>query len=151
MKMRQKFKYVHYLPSAAIACLIMGLAAAPDARAYDSWCDITESHGPPIALASEALRARPSQREVDRMNLLYNNVIPLLNTVGSATFWYPDVWGSPDIRPDTQRLLAAMDDLQTAANNGESSARQVQAVDDAVATLHQKCDGKRGLPPREQH
>ncbi|WP_131819649.1 hypothetical protein [Mycobacteroides abscessus] len=84
------------------------------------------------------------------MNLLYNRVIPLLNTVGFATFWYPNVWGSPDIRPDTRSLLAAMDNLQTAANNGEVSAAHVQAVDDAVATLHQKCDSKRGLPPRDQ-
>ncbi|MBB4852887.1 hypothetical protein HNP40_000253 [Mycobacteroides chelonae] len=123
---------------------------APAARAYDSWCDIAETHGPRIALASEPLRDGRSQREVDRMNLLYNRVIPVLNTVGFATFWYPDVWGSPDIRPETRQLLAAMDALQTAANNDVPSAEQVQGVDEALAILHQKCKGKRGLPTPEQ-
>ncbi|WP_418002832.1 hypothetical protein ACNO8X_22810 [Mycobacterium sp. PDNC021] len=124
------------------------MTTAPDARAYESWCDIAESHGPRIALISEPLRTNPSQRDVDRMNMLYNRVIPLLKTAGFASFWHPDVWGSPDIRPEIRTLLAAMDDLQTAANNEAASAAQVQAVDDVVADLNQKCDGKRGLPSR---
>lgn len=149
--MRRNLNSVRVLTSAMIACLLVGLPTAPDARAYDSWCDITETYGPRIALTSEAVRTGSAQRDVDRLNLLYNRVIPLLNTVGFSTFWYPDVWGSPDIRPDTRTLLTAMDDLQTALNNGRASAAQVQAVDDAVAALHQKCDNKRGLPSHGEH
>ncbi|MUL67115.1 hypothetical protein BOO86_21760 [Mycobacterium sp. CBMA 234] len=138
---------------AAVVCwapfvgALAGLGAAPPAHAYDSWCDLVETHSPRIALVSEPLREAPTQRNIDRLNVFYNRVIPQLNTVAFATFWYPDVWGSPDIRPDVHVLLGAMDDLQTTANDGTVTAAGVQRVDDAIGVLHQQCAGKRSLPP----
>ncbi|GAA2434746.1 hypothetical protein GCM10009856_51810 [Mycolicibacterium llatzerense] len=130
------------------AVTVAGLGTAPTAGAYDSWCDLVESHGARIALLAEPLRTNPGPMDIGRLNSYYNRVIPLLNTVGFATFWYPNVWGSPDIRSDTRDLLAGMHTLQDSANYGQPTADMVQDVDNAVAVLHSKCDGRVGLPPR---
>lgn len=122
------------------------LSAGPTAGAYASWCDLFESHGPRIAVMSEPLRTDPSGGNVGRLNSLYDNVIPQLNTVARATFWFPNGYGSPDIRADMGNLVGAMRELQDAANTGAPAPAQVQAVDDAIGVLHQKCAGKRGLP-----
>lgn len=122
------------------------LSGASPATAYASWCDLFEAHGPRIAVISEPLRTNPGGAEVGRLNTLYENVIPQLNTVARATFWFPNVYGSPDIRADMGNLVGAMRDLQDAANAGVSTEAQVQAVDDAIGVLHQQCAGKRGLP-----
>lgn len=127
------------------------LCYAPTAHAYDSWCDLVETHAPHIAMVSEPLRQDNDQRATDRLNDFYAKVIPQLNTVASATFWYPNVWGSPDIRFDTRVLMDAMADLQSVANDHTPAAAQVQAVDAALATLHNQCAGKRGLPPGQEH
>ncbi|MFD6196470.1 hypothetical protein ACFWE3_07155 [Mycobacteriaceae bacterium NPDC060252] len=126
-----------------------GIAYAPVASAYDSWCDLIETHAPGIAVASEKMRDNYSPRDVDRLVSYYGKVIPQLNTVGYATFWYPNVWGSPDIRPQTRDLMAAMFDLQDTVIDGRPAASQVQAVDDTIAALHSECAGQRGLPPRD--
>ncbi|OHT79320.1 hypothetical protein BKG69_13080 [Mycobacteroides chelonae] len=136
---------------AGLAVIAGALSYAPTARAYDSWCDLVETHAPHIALVSEPLRQDNDQRATDRLNDFYAKVIPQLNTVASATFWYPNVWGSPDIRADTRVLMDAMADLQSAANDHTPAAAQVQAVDGALAALHNQCAGKRGLPPRQAH
>ncbi|SEA30939.1 hypothetical protein SAMN04488580_102319 [Mycobacterium sp. 283mftsu] len=126
------------------------VAGSPAAHAYDSWCDLVETHAPRIAVVSEPLRTGNDQLATDRLNDFYTKVIPQLNTVASATFWYPNVWGSPDIRTDTRSLMNAMADLQDVANEYQPAAAQVAAVDDALARLHRQCEGHRGLPPRPQ-
>jgi len=127
---------------------IASMGNAPPADAYDSWCDLVESHGARIALLAEPLRANAGPMDISRLNSYYDRLTPLLNTVGYATFWYPDVWGSPDIRPDTRELLDRMHYLQDLANRGQGTGDAVQDVDNAVGVLHSKCDGKTGLPPR---
>ncbi|MDO3218038.1 Uncharacterised protein [Mycobacteroides abscessus subsp. abscessus] len=127
---------------------LSGIAPAPVAYAYESWCDLVEYHAPRIALVSEPLRTSHEQRDIDRLNLFYNRAIPQLNTVAFATFWYPNIWGSPDIRSDTRALLAAMDSLQDLANDAQPTEGAVQDVDNALGSLHKQCDGHRGLPPR---
>ncbi|WP_079626120.1 hypothetical protein [Mycobacteroides abscessus] len=134
---------------AGVALVATGVAYPPAANAYDSWCDLIETHAPGIAIASEKVRGNYSPRDVDRLVDYYGKVIPQLNTVGYATFWYPNVWGSPDIRPQTRDLMVAMFDLQNTVIDGQPAASQVQTVDDAVAVLHGECAGKRGLPPRD--
>lgn len=142
-----------YMQSACITTLfgamtIASMGSAPPAGAYDSWCDVVESHGARIALVAEPLRANAGPMDIARLNNYYDRLTPLLNTVGYATFWYPDVWGSPDIRSDTRDLLARMHSLQDLANQGQATGGAVQEVDNAVGVLHSKCDGKTGLPPR---
>lgn len=132
-----------------VTLMTTGIAYAPEARAYDSWCDLIETHAPGIAIASERMRGAYTPRDVDRLVDYYGKVIPQLNTVGYATFWYPNVWGSPDIRPQTRDLMAAMFDLQSTVMDGRPAASQVQTVDDSIAVLHGECAGKRGLPPRD--
>ncbi|WP_131831964.1 hypothetical protein [Mycobacteroides abscessus] len=132
-----------------IALVTTGVAYAPVASAYDSWCDLVETHAPGIAIASEKMRSDYSPRDVDRLVDYFGKVIPQLNTVGYATFWYPNVWGSPDIRQQTRNLMDTMFDLQNTVIDGQPAAGQVQAVDDAIAILHGECAGKRGLPPRD--
>ncbi|OAT68849.1 hypothetical protein AWB85_07685 [Mycobacteroides immunogenum] len=134
---------------AGLALVIAAVVCAPVASAYDSWCDLIETHSPGIAIASEKMRGDYSPRDVDRLVDYYGKVIPQLNTVGYATFWYPNVWGSPDIRPQTRDLMAAMFDLQSTVLDGAPAASQVQTVDDTIAVLHGECAGKRGLPPRD--
>lgn len=139
-----------YHPS-VIGAIAVGLAAGtlwgvPPAGAYSSWCDLFEAHGSRIALISEPLRTNPDGGNIGRLNSYYDNVIPQLNTVALARFWYPNVYGSPDIRADMGNLVGAMRGLQDAANQGEPTAERVQAVDDVIGVLHQKCVGKRGLP-----
>lgn len=140
---------VHRCLSVAVAVAVLtvggSLTDAPPANAYDSWCDLVETHTPRIALVSEPLRTGSSQRAVDRLNDFYAKVFPQLNTVASATFWYPNVWGSPDIRADTRVLMNAMSTLQNAANDHGSVAAQVQDVNDAIAVLHSQCARQRGL------
>lgn len=133
----------------SLALAIAGLGAAPTAGAYASWCDIVESHGARIVLLSEPLRSNPSPMDIGRLNSYYNRVIPLLVTVGEATFWYPNVWGSPDIRSDTGDLLNGMHTLQDSANYGQPTGDMVQSVDNSVAVLHAKCEGHVGLPRRD--
>jgi hypothetical protein len=133
-----------------LSVLVAGIPAPPAAHAYDSWCDLVETHAPRIALVSEPLRTGNDQLATDRLNDFYTKVIPQLNTVASATFWYPNVWGSPDIRSDTRTLMNAMADLQGVATDSQPAGAQVAAVDDALATLHRQCAGHRGLPPRLQ-
>ncbi|MGV0625548.1 hypothetical protein [Mycolicibacter minnesotensis] len=123
------------------------LAAAPCAHAYSSWCDVFETHGARVAVVTEPLRGNPGPSEIGRLNSLYDNVIPVFGTVAYATFWYPDVWGSPDIRPEMTGLIGAMRDLQGAANAGQPTGAEVQAVDDRIGELHRQCVGKRELPP----
>lgn len=134
----------------AAALPAIGMSHAPVANAYDSWCDLIETHAPGIAIASEKMRGEYSPRDVDRLVSYYEKVIPQLNTVGYATFWYPNVWGSPDIRPQTRDLMAAMFDLQNTVIDRQPAASQVQTVDETIAVLHGECAGKRGLPPRER-
>lgn len=137
----------YLLSAAGAAGLAVGaLAAGPTANAYSSWCDLFETHGPRIAVISEPLRTTASGADIGRLNSFYDNVIPVLNTVVFATFWYPNVYGSPDIRADMGNLVGAMHALQDAANAGDPTSAQVQAVDDAIGVLHQQCAGKRGLP-----
>lgn len=130
----------------AVGLLLAALGGAPAAHAYSSWCDLFEAHGARIAVVSEPLRSNPGPGDVDRLNSLYDNVTPQLNTVAEARFWYPNVYGSPDIRADMGNLVGAMRNLQDAANQREPAGAQVQAVDDAVGVLHQRCAGRRGLP-----
>lgn len=144
--MRLSRPLVYRLSATMTAGAAFFLGFAPTAHSYESWCDLIETHAPRIAVVSEPLRVDPQPRDIDRLNLLYNRVIPQLNTVAFATFWYPNVWGSPDVRSDTRSLLTAMDDLQDLANDGQTAASAVQAVDDAIAVLHYQCDGHRGLP-----
>lgn len=134
-----------------IGASVVGLAActlwsAPAVGAYASWCDLFETHAPRIVLISEPLRTNPGGADVGRLNSFYGNVIPQLDTVALATFWFPNSYGSPDIRPEMQNLVDAMRDLQDGANRGEPTHARVQAVDDAIGVLHQKCAGRRGLP-----
>jgi len=136
---------------AAVVLQVAALAYAPMAHAYDSWCDLFETHGARIALVSEQLRVSTDRQAVDRLNDFYGKVIPQLNTIASATFWFPNVWGSPDIRTDTRALMSAMRDLQEAANGQLPAASEVQAVDDALGVLHGECVGKRGLASRDVH
>lgn len=130
----------------ALGLVTAALGCAPAAHAYSSWCDLFEAHGARVAVVSEKLRTNPGPGDVERLNSLYDSVIPQLNTVARATFWYPNVYGSPDIRADMGSLVGAMHSLQDAANRQEPVDTQVQAVDDAVGVLHQRCAGKRGLP-----
>ncbi|RIU10257.1 hypothetical protein [Mycobacteroides abscessus] len=129
---------------------LLGVAPEPPAYAYESWCDLVEYHAPRIALVSEPLRTSYQQRDIDRLNLFYNRAIPQLNTVAFATFWYPNIWGSPDIRSDTRTLLAAMDNLQDLANDAQPTGGAVQDVDNALGSLHTQCNGNRGLPPNPE-
>lgn len=139
----------HLAPAISIGLALCSLSWAPVASAYSSWCDLVEAHSLRIALVSEPLRANPGQLDVDRLNSFYDKVIPQLDTVAHAAVWYPQIWGSPDIRSNTQDLIGAMFALEGTANDGEPAATEVQAVDDTLGVLHQQCDGKRGLPPRD--
>lgn len=132
----------------AAGLITAAMVQAPTAWAYDSWCDLVETHGPGIAVASEKFRQDYRLRDVDRLNSYYDKVIPQLNSVAYATFWYPNVWGSPDIRADTRDLMGAMANLRDTVSEQRPAADEVQAVDDSLAVLHAQCDGKRGLPPR---
>ncbi|SLG56201.1 hypothetical protein [Mycobacteroides abscessus] len=129
------------------AMVVVGVGSAPAARAYDSWCDLVETHGPRIAVLSNRLINSHEQWDIDRLNSFYDKVIPQLNTVGYAAFWNPNVWGSPDIRPDTRDLLGAMHNLQDSANQGQHTDDDVLDVQSTLVVIHTKCDGKRGLPP----
>lgn len=141
---------VRVAPAISVAALMAaGFGCAPYAYAYDSWCDLMEAHTPRVALISEPLRINPGDLDVARADNVYNRTIPLFNTVAFATFWYPNVWGSPDIRGDARVLVDAMHNLQNTADRGQATAGDVQAVDDAIAAIHAQCDGKTGLPPRD--
>lgn len=146
--MRRVRQSVYCMLAAVAGGSTLGLGAAPPAHAYDSWCHLTEAYTPRVALVSEPLRGNHNQRDIDRLNVYYNKVIPQLSTVAWATFWYPNVWGSPDIREDTKTLLASMDNLQDLANDGTPTPEAVQQVDDAVAVIHNQCEGHTELPPR---
>lgn len=142
------YRTYRYLISAAsvFGLATVALCSAPAATAYSSWCDLFEAHGARIAVVSEPLRINPGSGDVGRLNSLYENVIPQLNTVAFARFWFPNVYGSPDIRADMGNLVGAMRALQDAANHGEPTDAQVQAVDDAIGLLHHRCTDRRGLP-----
>ena len=125
----------------------IGFGAAPTAYAYESWCDLVEVHSPKVALISEPLRTDPNPVYANRLNSVYDRVIPQLQTVAQPRVWFPVFWGTPDIRADTQELIGAMRNLQDAANDGRATPADVQGVDDAIAVIHSECDGRRGLPP----
>jgi len=86
----------------------IGLSCTPPAHAHKSWCDLVEAHITKVALLAEPMRTNATEADVARLSSVYDRAVPAFNTVGYATFWHPNVCGSPDIRGDTRVLIDAM-------------------------------------------